>query len=176
MTAAWPVYRQDREFKEAADGMETMKAAVRGVRNIRTSMNVAPKRQVSLTVVSEDSKILDSFKETEPMLLKLAGAEKLTLQTDKSGIDPDEVSAVLAGAMLYIPLSDLVDIDKEIERLEKEEKRLQGELKRSNGMLKNEKFLSKAPAEKVAEEKEKLEKYTDMLRKVEERLKHFRNR
>ncbi|MEE0955144.1 MAG: valine--tRNA ligase [Eubacterium sp.] len=176
MTASWPVYRNDREFPEAAEGVETMKAAVRGVRNIRTSMNVEPRRQVSLTVVSENKKILDSFKATEPMLLKLANAEKLTLQQDKTGIDPDEVSAVLPGAMLYIPLSDLVDIDKEIERLEKEEKRLQGELKRSHGMLGNEKFLSKAPAEKVAEEKEKLAKYTDMLEKVEERLRHFRSR
>ena len=81
---------------------------------------------------------------------------------------------MIPGATLYIPFAELVDIAKEIERLEKEEKRLQGELARVNGMLNNEKFISKAPEAKIAEEKEKLEKYTQMMEQVQIRLRQLR--
>ena len=69
-----------------------------------------------------------------------------------------------------MPFAELVDIEKEIERLEKEKARLEGELKRVNGMLSNEKFVSKAPEAKIAEEKAKLDKYTKMMEQVVERL------
>lgn len=82
----------------------------------------------------------------------------------------DAVSVVIANATLYIPFEELVDISQEIERLKKEEKRLEGELARVNGMLGNERFLSKAPEDKVAAEKEKLEKYTLMMEQVKVRL------
>ena len=77
---------------------------------------------------------------------------------------------MLSDAAVYMPFAELVDIKQEVERLEKEEKRLQGEIKRAEGMLNNEKFLSKAPEAKVAEEKAKLEKYTPMLKQVQERI------
>ena len=77
---------------------------------------------------------------------------------------------VIPGATLYIPFAELVDIAQEIERLKKEEKRLEGELARVNGMLSNERFLSKAPEAKIAEEKDKLAKYTQMMEQVKERL------
>lgn len=73
-----------------------------------------------------------------------------------------------------MPFAELVDIAKEIERLENEEKRLNGELARVNGMLSNERFVSKAPAAKLQEEKDKLEKYTQMMEQVKERLSHLR--
>ena len=77
---------------------------------------------------------------------------------------------MIANANLYIPFAELVDIKQEIERLEKESKRLDGELARVNGMLSNEKFISKAPEAKIAEEKEKLTKYTQMKQQIVERL------
>ena len=89
---------------------------------------------------------------------------------DKNGIADDAVSVVIANANIYIPFAELVDIKQEIERLEKESKRLDGELARVNGMLSNERFLSKAPESKIAEEKEKLSKYTQMKQQVVERL------
>ena len=92
------------------------------------------------------------------------------IQEDKAGISDDAVSAVIPQATIYIPFADLVDIEKEIERLTKEKKRLEGELARVNGMLSNERFVSKAPEAKIAEEKAKLEKYTTMMAQVEERL------
>jgi valyl-tRNA synthetase len=99
--------------------------------------------------------------------------QRKNIQSDKNGIADDAVSAVIPEATIYMPFSDLVDVDKEIERLTKEKKRLEGELKRSHAMLTNEQFLSKAPAEKVAEEKEKLARYEDMMKKVDEELAHL---
>ena len=81
---------------------------------------------------------------------------------------------MIPGADIYIPFDELVDIKQEIERLAKEEARLEGELKRVNGMLSNERFMSKAPAEKVAEEKDKLAKYTQMMEQVQKRLSQLK--
>lgn len=77
---------------------------------------------------------------------------------------------MIPSASIYMPFAELVDVEKEIERLEKEKTRLEGELKRVNGMLSNEKFISKAPEAKIADEKAKLEKYTQMMKQVEEHL------
>ena len=77
---------------------------------------------------------------------------------------------MLPKAVIYMPFAELVDIEKEVERLRAEEKRLAGELARSNGMLNNEKFVSRAPEAKIAEEKAKLEKYTQMMEQVKTRL------
>ena len=94
--------------------------------------------------------------------------------TQITGITDDMVSVVILNATIYMPFAELVDIRQEIERLEKEEKRLSGELARVNGMLNNERFMSKAPEAKVAEEREKLVKYTQMMEQVKERLAQLR--
>lgn len=98
------------------------------------------------------------------------GASDVSVQADKNGIEDDAVSVVIPGATLYLPLEDLVDFEKEKERLLKRKERLTKELARSRGMLSNEKFLSKAPEAKVQEEKEKLAGYEQMMAQVEERL------
>ena len=95
------------------------------------------------------------------------------IQANKEGIGEDAVSAVTSKAVIYMPFAELVDIEKEIERLHKEEEKLKKELARVNGMLNNERFISKAPESKVAEEKAKLEKYTNMMEQVKERLKQL---
>lgn len=94
----------------------------------------------------------------------------MEIQTDKTGIADDAVSAVIPDAVIYMPFAELVDIEKEVERLKKEEERLTKELARVNGMLGNERFVSKAPASKIEEEKAKLARYTDMMAQVQERL------
>ena len=98
-----------------------------------------------------------------------AGGE-IAVQADKTGIEEDAVSVVIPGATLYLPLEDLVDFEKEKERLLKEQARLEKELARSKGMLSNERFLSKAPADKVAEERAKMDKYQQMMDDVVARL------
>ena len=170
MISSWPVYQDDWSFAKEEQDIETIKDAVRGVRNIRTEMNVAPSRKAMIYVVSEKEEVRRAFTEGKLFFTSLAGASEVVIQEDKNGIAEDAVSVVIHGATLYIPFAELVDIAQEIERLKKEEKRLTGELARVNGMLSNEKFMGKAPQVKIDEEKAKLEKYTQMMEQVKERL------
>ncbi len=174
MISSWPVYTADRSFAKEEKDIEIIKEAVRGIRNVRTEMNVAPSRKANVYVVSEDADILSTFTEGMLFFASLAYANEVMVQTDKDGIAEDAVSVVIPGATLYIPFAELVDIAQEIERLTKEQKRLQGELARVNGMLSNEKFISKAPEAKIAEEKEKLAKYTQMMEQVVSRLEQLK--
>ena len=174
MISTWPVYSEERNFAEDESDIETIKEAVRGVRNVRTEMNVPPSRKAQIFVVTGDEGVKKSFTENDYFLKTLAYASDVTVQADKTGIAEDAVSVLLAHAAIYIPFSDLVDLEKELERLQKEEKRLEGELKRSNSMLNNEKFLSKAPAEKIEEEKAKLAKYEKLMEQVKERIANLK--
>ena len=170
MISSWPVYDEKFNFPDEEVAIQTIKEAVRNIRNVRAQMNVAPSRKAKVYVVSEDALIRDIFENGRVFFATLAYASEVAVQSDKSGIPDDAVSAVIPGAVLYIPFAELVDIDKEIERLKKEEGRLNGEIKRCEGMLGNEKFISKAPQAKIDEEKAKLEKYQQMLAQVRERL------
>ncbi|MBO6196114.1 MAG: valine--tRNA ligase [Butyrivibrio sp.] len=170
MISDWPVYKEEWNFAADEKAIETIKEAVRGIRNVRTQMNVAPSRKAKVFVVSDNKEILDIFKTGKLFFEALAYASESVCQSGKDGIADDAVSVVLADATVYIPFSDLVDISAEIERLTKEQKKLEGELKRSQSMLSNEKFLSKAPAEKIAEEKEKQQKYQQTYDQITERL------
>ena len=174
MISKWPEYTEERNFAKEEKDIETIKEAVRGIRNVRTEMNVAPSKKAKVFVVSEKDEVLKTFTEGKLFFASLAYASEVVMQKDKEGIAEDAVSVVIANATLYIPFAELVDIKQEIERLEKEEKRLTGEIARANGMLNNEKFISKAPEAKIAEEKEKLEKYTQMMEAVKERLTQLR--
>ncbi len=170
MISQWPRYREDWNYPEEEQAIETIKEAVRGIRNLRTGMNVLPSRKAKVFVVSEAEKVRKIFENGKSFFAFLGYASEIMVQSDRAGIPEDAVSAVIPSAVLYIPLAELVDTAKERERLEKEEERLTKELARVNGMLNNEKFMSKAPATKVAEEKAKLEKYTQMMEQVRERL------
>ena len=171
MISSWPVYTEDNDYSEDENAIETIKTAVRNIRNVRAEMNVAPSRKALVYVVSENEDIRDIFDNGRVFFATLGYASDVKVQADKSGIPDDAVSTVIPGAVIYIPFAELVDIDKEIERLNKEKDKLHKEIARCNGMLNNEKFTSKAPQAKIDEEKAKLEKYSDMLAQVEERLK-----
>ena len=170
MVSAWPVSKKEWNFAEEEEAVEMMKEAVRAIRTVRTSMNVPPSKKATVYVVSEDAKVREIFEHNKIFFATLGYANEVLIQSDKAGIAEDAVSAVTARATMYMPFAELVDVAKEIERLEKEEKKLEGELKRSNSMLSNERFISKAPAEKIAEEKAKLEKYEATMKQVQERL------
>ena len=170
MVSSWPVYREDRNFEKEERQIGLIKEAVRQIRNVRTGMNVPPSKKAHVFVVSTDPEAAAAFEEGKLFFSSLAGASDVTVQENRDGIAEDAVSVVIPNAVLYIPFTELVDLSQEIERLKKEEKRLEGELARVNGMLGNEKFLSRAPEKKIAEEKAKLEKYTQMMEQVKERL------
>ncbi len=170
MISKWPEYTEERHFAKEEQDIEIIKEAVRGIRNVRTEMNVPPSKKALVYVVSEKGALRDTFEEGKLFFASLAYASEVQVQSDKTGIAEDAVSVVIANATIYIPFAELVDIKQEIERLQKEEKRLEGELKRVAGMLGNEKFISKAPAAKIQEEKDKQTKYMQMMEQVKERL------
>ena len=170
MISSWPEYKEEWNFEAEENAIETIKEAVRGIRTVRTSMNVPNSKKVTVYVVSENAKIREIFEHGKVFFAALGFASEVIVQADKTGIADDAVSALLPEAAIYMPLQELVDIEKEKERLHKEEKRLEGELNRVNGMLNNEKFVSRAPEAKIQEERAKLEKYTQMMSQVKERL------
>ncbi len=170
MISSWPTYSDEYNFASDEKAIETIKEAVRAIRNVRTGMNVAPSRKAKVFVVSADADIRKTFTDGEAFFKTLSYASEIEIRSEKGDIPEDAVSVVIAGATLYLPFEDLVDIAQEIERLTKEKARLEGEIKRSNSMLSNEKFLSKAPKAKVDEEKEKLVKYESMLTEVTSHL------
>ena len=170
MISSWPVFKEEWNFAKEEEAVEIIKEAVRSIRNVRTGMNVPPSRKAKVFVTAEDEKIRKIFEEGEVFFAPLAHASQVVAQKDKTGIDEDAVSAVTSKAVIYMPFAELVDVEKEIERLKKEEERLTKELARVNGMLGNERFISKAPKAKVDEERAKLERYTSMMEQVKERL------
>lgn len=170
MMSTWPKYKDEWNFATEEDMVERMKEIIRGVRNVRAEMNVAPSRKAQTYIVCENQALCTGFHEMKASAAPLMSASEIIIQNSKDGISEDAVSVVAEEAVVYLPLAELVDFEQEIERLTKEEARLEKELARVNGMLSNEKFISKAPEAKINEEKAKLEKYTQMMEQVKERL------
>ena len=173
MVSAWPGWKDAWNFAAEEAATETIKEAVRSIRAVRTSMNVPPSKKTKVFVVSENKELLAIFEHSKAFFASLGNASQVLIQQDKTGINEDAVSALLPQAAIYLPFAELVDIEKELERLRKEEKRLEGELERVHKMLSNEKFVSKAPAAKLEEEKAKKEKYTQMMDQVKKQLAHL---
>lgn len=174
MMSSWPEYKESSCYPEAENIVDHMKEIIRGVRNVRAEMNVAPNRKAKTYIVCENENLCQGFEEIKESSMPLMSANEIQIQSDKSGIAEDAVSVVVADAVVYLPMEELVDFEQELERLTKEEARLTKELARVNGMLNNEKFISKAPEAKINEERAKLEKYTQMMEQVQERLKGLR--
>ena len=174
MISAWPVFKESWNFKEEELAIETIKEGVRSIRNVRSAMNVPPGKKARVFVVSEKKNVRRIFENGKVFFGTLGSASEVIVQADKSGIGEDAVSAIIPDAVIYMPFAELIDLEKEIERLRREEERLQKELSRVNGMLNNEKFISKAPAVKIEEEKGKLNKYTEMMELVKERLEQLK--
>lgn len=166
----WPKYNSDLEYRESENAIEYIKTAIKGIRNARAEMNIAPSRKANIIFVTKDNNIKEIIETGRRYFLNLASAEDIQILNDKETIGEDNIGVVLDRCEVFLPLKDLIDYDKEIERLEKEKERLEGEIKRVVGKLSNEGFVKKAPAKVVEEEREKQMKYEDMLNKVKERL------
>ena len=174
MMSRWPEYREDWAFPRDENVMEHVKAVTKGIRNIRSEMDVANSRKTKVYIISEDPEICDGIAALSESVKSLMMANEILIQKTKEGVADNAVSVVVPDAVVYLPLEDLVDLEQEKKRLEKEEERLGKEIRRAEGMLANEKFVSKAPAAKVQEEREKLEKYRQMLAQVKERMAGLR--
>ena len=170
MISSWPEFKEEWNFEADELAVETIKEAVRGIRNVRTGMNVPPSKKAKVIVVSENEEIQHIFENGKVFFATLAYASEVVIQSDETGIEKDAVSTVIHQAVIYMPFAELVDIAEEKARLEKEVDKLHKEIARASGMLNNPNFVSKAPEAKIQAERDKLEKYTQMLKQVEERL------
>ncbi len=171
MMSTWPVYDEALDCPAAEDILSHYKDIVKGIRNLRAERGVPNSRKATIYVVSDNNRLLEGLAGLRAAAKLMASATDMVLQSDKTGIADDAVSFVVPDATVYVPMEELVDVAQEQERLKKEEKRLSGEIARCEGMLNNPNFVNKAPAEKVQAEQEKLDKYTQMMEQVKERLK-----
>ena len=170
MLSSWPEYSEKYSFEKEEKETELMKEAIKSVRALRTGMNVPPSKKASAYVVSENEQVREIFQRGKVFFSTLAYASEVIIQPDKTGIADDAVSAVIPNGVIYIPFAELVDVQKEKERLTKERERLVKEVERVDKKLSNQGFVAKAPEKVIQEEKDKKIKYSDMLSEVEKQL------
>ncbi len=171
MLSNWPTFNEAMSFTEEEKEIELIKTAIKNIRATRSEMNVPPSRKAKMYVVTIDENVKKSFENSELFIKTLGSASEVIIQNDKTDIADDFVSVVIPNAVIYIPFADLVDIQKEIERLTKEKAKLEGEVDRVVKKLSNEGFVSKAPEKLINAEKEKQEKYQSMLDEIVKQLK-----
>ena len=169
----WPTTRKDLDFPQAEERIQYVKESIKAIRNARAEMNIAPSRKATIIFVSREKDIRDLIERGRSHYINLASAEDIKVQASKEGLGDDNVAVVLNKAEAFLPLKDLIDYEKEVERLEREKEKLEEELRRVRGKLANEGFVSKAPEKIVQEERDKLAKYENMMDKVLERLENI---
>ncbi len=165
IVADWPKYDPKMDWPTEEQHMESIMRAIRTIRNRRSEMNVPPSKKCDLYVVTANPAI---FEEGAPFITRLAYAEKVIVLSEDPEGHEDMAGCITAEAKLYMPLSQLVDVDKELERIAKELKNAKGEIARTEGMLNNEKFMAKAPENVVNQTREKLESAKKLLKQLEE--------
>ena len=170
MISDWPSAEDIPSYAEEAEMMETLMDAIRGIRAVRKEMDVAPSRKAHIIVVTPEDRTAEMFINGEGFLARLASVEGVETQKDKEGIPATAVAAMFKGGEIYLPLEDLIDIDKELERLDKEKERLSGEIDRVKAKLANQDFVSRAPEKVVNAEKDKQKNYEEMYNNIVSRI------
>ena len=170
--AQWPHYKEEDKMASEEEMMELAMDGIRNIRNARAEMDVPPSKKAKVIIVPTEDKKL-AVEATKEYFITLASASMVEIAETEENIPEDAVSVVINGARIFIPLDELVDFEKEKERLTKEKAKLEGEIKRVNGKLSNQGFLAKAPESLVNEEKAKKEKFEEMMKSVLERLENI---
>jgi valyl-tRNA synthetase len=166
----WPEYEEKRNNPEQESNMEIVMEAIKSIRNIRAEMNVVPSRKAKVLIIATDEKVKSAIEAGSMYFERLASASEVLLISEKTQVPEGAVSVVIGGAEIFLPLEELVDMEKEKERLNKERENLEKELQRVRGKLNNQGFVAKAPKEVIEEERAKEAKYQEMFEKVMERL------
>ena len=172
MLAEFPRYNAKLNYKTAVNEIEPVKEIIKAVRNVKVQSGAVPSKKVKLYVIAENSK---AIKNCSIYIEKLAGVSEINFITDKSLLNEKTVSQIVAGVELYIPLGELVDFSKEAERLNKELKTVESEIARASGKLSNKGFLDKAPKNLVDAERNKLNEYIDVRKKLIAQIKELEN-
>ena len=161
----WPEFNEALRNDKAEKDMDFIIEAIKGLRNVRAEMNVPPSRKAKV-IAHTTNEAKEAFTSGVNYIEKLASASEVVFIDDKNEVPENAVSLVVKGGELFMPLLDLVDKEKELERLNKEKKKLEGEVERIDKKLSNQGFVSKAPQAVIDGEKEKREKYQEMLNAV----------
>ncbi|MCQ2387914.1 MAG: class I tRNA ligase family protein, partial [Clostridia bacterium] len=164
----FPRYNSKMNYYSASKDIEMVMEVIKSIRNVKVKNGAIPSKKVKLFVVSQNNK---PIKNGEVYIQKLAGVSDISYIENKNEITEKTVSQVIANAELFIPLGDLVDFDKEIERLTKELEGVEAEIARASGKLSNNGFLDKAPKALVEAEREKYDKFVEMRVKIKKQLK-----
>jgi valyl-tRNA synthetase len=165
IVAQWPQYRDDLAFKAEENMMETVMEAIRAIRNRRAEMNVPPSKKAALYILTEKPRI---FVEGEGFLQRLAYADCVTMLDAEPAQMEGMVTITTADAKLYIPMGQLVDVGKELERIRKELEAARKFLSSLEAKLSNEKFVSRAPEAVVNAERDKAAKTKDLITQLEQ--------
>ena len=172
MLETWPELKKELKYNKEEKDIEILKNIIVNIRNIRANMNVVPSRKTKLIFVTKEYKNL--VEESTEFLKKLGFADSIKIQEDKKDIPANAISIVQEGIEVFIPFEELVDIEKELERLQGEKTKLEAEVERATKMLSNKGFVEKAPRAKIEEEEAKLKKYKEMLETVEKRISEMK--
>ena len=169
MVSDWPKANDSIEYDTSKDFIENLKDVITQIRNVRANMNVHPSKKANLIFVTTEYK--NDIEQSKAFIEKLGFANEITIQDNKDNISQNAISIISNGMEVYIPFEELVDVEEEKKRLEDEKKKVLAEIERASKMLANPGFINKAPEAKINEEKAKLDKYQEMLKSIEERLK-----
>lgn len=175
VVAQWPKYKEEDNMEKEEEMMNLSMEGIRNIRNVRSEMNVPPSKKAKVIIVPTDDK-KEAIEAGKDYFVTLASASEVEIANDETNVPEDAVSIVIDGVKIFIPLDELIDFAKEIERLNKEKSKLEGEIKRVNGKLSNQGFLAKAPESLIEEEKAKKEKFEEMMKSVEERLANLESK
>ena len=170
--AQWPHYTEADNMAKEEDMMNLTMDGIRNIRNVRSEMNVPPSKKAKVIIVPTEEK-KEAMEAGKDYFVTLSSASEVEIVADETNIPEDAVSVVIDGVKIFIPLDELVDFAKEIERLSKEKAKLESEIKRVNGKLSNEGFVAKAPEALINAEKAKKEKFEEMMKSVVERLENL---
>jgi len=164
MVSSWPTIKESFKCDLEEELIEKIKEIIVEIRNIRSTKNIHPSKKSELILVT--TKYEKELKELEAILLKFGFANKITIQKNKTEIPDNAIQILTDGIEVYIPLEGLIDLEEEKQRIEQEKTRLEQEIARCEKMLSNPGFINKAPQAKIDEEKAKLAKYKEMLKKL----------
>ncbi|MBR6007590.1 MAG: valine--tRNA ligase [Clostridia bacterium] len=173
INASWPVADEKYDFTAEADKMDAIMDVIRAARNLRAEMKVAASKKATLIIrASEDMEA--AFRQSEGYLYRLASASDVKYLTKNDANPEASVSAMAGGSTLFIPMGELVDVEKELARLGKELEATKAEISRGEGKLSNPGFISKAPAQLVEAEKQKIEKNKALMQTIMERIEELK--
>ena len=170
IVSKWPEYREELVFEKEERATEYIENAIREIRNARSEMNIENSKKSNTLVYTKDPEVKEIFQELKGLLLSLGYSNSVEITDDEGRKNSENIAIVLDKAEIQLPLKELVDFEKELKRLQKDKKDAEAELKRAKGKLSNQGFVAKAPAKLIEEEKEKVTKYEEILKTVEEQI------